>query len=243
MLDVTENVVSRLGFPLFFDGDSVLTASSNLSSAAIINMVAGATISGESSLTAVANIGAGGVAVLSGESDLTSAAIILVQGSTTLSGEATLTVVTRIVNLAASLVAGESDLTAVTTRIFFTEITLSSESDLTASGTLINLAVPRLLNGDLNLSAALYEPLNVLVLPTVEYTYTEDRLLRRYSITSGKSLIINGSTGTIQDFFSQDQTLEADYYFAGGHRYVLNPTEVAAVETAGFGDLITIETL
>jgi hypothetical protein len=243
MLDVTENVVSRLGFPLFYDGDSVLTASSNLSSDAIINIVVSATIFGESSLTAVANIGAGGVAVLSGESDLTSDAIILVQVSTSLSAEATLTVATKIVNLAASLVAGESDLTAVTTRIFFTEISLSSESNLTASGTLINLAVPRPLNGDLNLSAALFEPLNVLVLPTVEYTYTEDRLLRRYSITSGKSLIINGTAGTIQDFFSQDQTLEADYYFAGGHRYVLNPIEVAAVETAGFGDLITIETL
>ena len=243
MLDVTENVVSRLGFPLFFDGESSLAASSNLSSAAIINVVVEAVLASESDLTATANIGAGGVAVLSGESDLTSAAIILVQGSTTLSGEATLTVVTRIVNLAASLVAGSSDLTAVTTRIFFTDIALSGESNLTASGTLINIAVSRPLEGDLNLSAALYEPLNVLVLPTTEYTYTEDRLLRRYSITSGKSLIINGTTGFIQDFLSQDQTLEADYYFAGGHRYVLNDTEVAAVETAGFGDLITIETL
>jgi hypothetical protein len=243
MLDVTENVVSRLGFPLFYDGDSVLTASSNLSRDALILVVVEAVLSGESDLVAAANIGAGAVAVLSGESSLDSDAIILVQGSTTLSAEATLTVATNIINLAASLIAGESNLTAVTTRIFFTEIALSGESDLTASGTLINLAVPRLLSGDLNLSAALYEPLNVLVLPTTEYTYTEDVLLRRYTITSGKSLIINGTTGFIQDFLSQDQTLEADYYFAGGHRYVLNPTEVSAVETAGFGDLITIETL
>jgi hypothetical protein len=194
-------------------------------------------------LTAAANITAGAEVVLSGESDLTSDAIILVQTSTSLSAEANLTVSTNLVNLAVSLVAGSSSLTAVTTRIFFVDMSLSSESNLTASGTLINLVAPRPLEGDLNLSAALFEPLNVLVLPTVEYTYTEDKLLRRYSITSGKSLIINGTAGTIQDFFSQDQTLEADYYFAGGHRYVLDDTEVTAVETAGFGDLITIETL
>lgn len=243
MLDVTERVVSRLGSPLFYDGDSSLDASSDLSSVALIAVALGAAVSGESDLAAAANIGAGGEAAFSGESDLTSDAIILVQVSTTLSADATLAVVPVVVNLAVSLIAGESDLTAVTTRIFFTDIALSGESDLTASGTLINLAVPRPLDGDLNLSAALYEPLNVLVLPTVEYTYTEDVLLRRYTITSGKSLLITSGVGVIQDFPSQDETLAADYYFAGGHRYVLNDTEKAAVIAAGFGNLITIETL
>ena len=99
------------------------------------------------------------------------------------------------------------------------------------------------LTGTLNLSASLYEPLNVLVLPTTEYTYTEDRLLRRYSITSGISLIINGTTGVLVDFVSQEDTLTADYYFAGGHRHVLSPEEVTAVTNAGYANLITIETL
>jgi len=262
MLDIAEPIVRLLGVGLQFSGDSSMSAESDLVSSVTIVYVAGSLLSAESdlvsdgtalsspvSMSAESDLSASitvtlvGASSLSSESDLVSDVNIALALASSLSASFNLSVSTNIVALAASLSNGGSDLLSSIRIVYVADSTLTAESNLGANAELRFTLVPRALEGDLNLSAALYEPLNVLVLPTVEDTYTEDRLLRRYSITSGKSLIINGTAGTIQDFFSQDQTLDADYYFAGGHRYVLNPTEVAAVETAGFGDLITIETL
>jgi len=223
MFDITEGIVDGLGFPQFFDGAAAFTAASDMVSAANITALATSSLSASSAMS--------------------SSAVILVQGASALSAEVTLTITTTVVNAAASLVAGQSNMTATSSNLFFVDAELSASVDLSASEVLVRYLVPRTLTGTVTLSAALYEPLNVLVLPVVQYTYTEDRLLRRYSINSGQSLLINGTTGVIQDFVAQEDTLNADYYFAGGHRYVLDTAEVAAVTNSGHGDLITIETL
>jgi hypothetical protein len=87
----------------------------------------------------------------------------------------------------------------------------------------------------------MFQPLNILTLPTVEYNYSNDRLMRFYGINSGRSLIITGTTGTIVEFQTGTEIDAADYYYGGGRRHVLTDTEVTAVENAGFGDLISIE--
>jgi len=223
MLDISEEVVTRLGFPQILDGVADFSASLNMTSVSKATLLATSAMSGASGMTSTVTLGNVSASVMSAEVDMT--------------------VLTNISNAAASLVAGQSNMTATSSRIFFTELEMSAEANMTALVRSVIVTAPRPLSGAVNLSASLYEPLNVLDLPTVQYTYTEDRLLRRYSITSGKSLVINGTNGVIEDFVAQQDTLDADYYFAGGHRHVLSPEEVTAVTNAGYANLITIETL
>ena len=223
MLDVTEGVVFGLGFPQIVDGVADFSAASNMVSSANATLLATSALSGASGMTATVTIGNVSASVMSAQVDMV--------------------VVPNVVNAAAVLVAGTSNMTATSSNLFFTSVSLAAQAEMVASETMVRNLVPKALTGTANLSASLYEPLNVLVLPTTQYTYTEDRLLRRYSITSGISLIINGTTGVLVDFVAQEDTLTADYYFAGGHRYELTPTEVTAVTNAGYANLITIETL
>jgi len=223
MLDVTEGVVFGLGFPRIVDGVANFSAASNMVSSANATLLATSALSGASGMTATVTIGNVSASVMSAEVNMF--------------------LLSNVSNAAASLVAGQSNMTATSSRIFFTELEMSAEANMTALVRSVIVTAPRPLSGAVNLSASLYEPLNVLDLPTVQYTYTEDRLLRRYSITSGKSLVINGTNGVIEDFVAQQDTLDADYYFAGGHRHVLSPEEVTAVTNAGYANLITIETL
>ena len=223
MLDVTEGVVFGLGFPQIVDGVADFSAASNMVSSANVTLLATSALSGASGMTATVTIGNVSASVMSAQVDMV--------------------VVPNVVNAAAVLVAGTSNMTATSSNLFFTSVSLAAQAEMVASETMVRNLVPKALTGTANLSASLYEPLNVLVLPTTQYTYTEDRLLRRYSITSGISLIINGTTGVLVDFVAQEDTLTADYYFAGGHRYELTPTEVTAVTNAGYANLITIETL
>ena len=223
MYDVTEGVVFGLGFPQFLDGAAGLSASSDMASVANATLLATSALAGSSGMTATVTIGNVSASVMSAQVDMV--------------------VVPNVVNAAAALVAGTSNMTATSSNLVFADAALSAQAEMTASETLVRFLVPRVLTGTVSLSASLYEPLNVLALPTTQYTYTEDRLLRRYSITSGKSLLITGTVGVIEDFVAQSDTLDADYYFAGGHRYVLDTAEVAAVTNAGYSDLITIETL
>jgi len=223
MLDVTEGVVFGLGFPQIVDGVADFSAASNMVSSANVTLLATSALSGASGMTATVTIGNVSASVMSAQVDMV--------------------VVPNVVNAAAVLVAGTSNMTATSSNLFFTSVSLAAQAEMVASETMVRNLVPKALTGTANLSASLYEPLNVLVLPTTQYTYTEDRLLRRYSITSGISLIINGTTGVLVDFVAQEDTLTADYYFAGGHRYELTPTEVTAVTNAGYAYLITIETL
>lgn len=221
MFNIVKKTVSLLGFPQLLDGEF--------------------TGSGEGTLTSNANITALAVANLSGDTDLNSSLVVGVQASAAMSAEATLEVSTTIVNVAASIIVGTSELVATTTRLIFATVNLSGNLDISSTENLINFIDSRPLTGQSNLVATMFQPLNVLVLPTVEYQYSNDRLMRFYGIDSGQSLIITGTTGTIVEFQTGTEIEAADYYFGGGRRHVLNDAEVTAVTNAGFSELITIE--
>jgi hypothetical protein len=221
MFDITDPVVTLLGVPQILDGAYTGSGASNLSATA--------------GLTAFAQ------ANLSGNTDLNSAAVIGVQGAAVMTSEATLSVSETIVYLAASIVVGTSELVATSTRLFFLTMDLSGETDMLSDAIIVNITESRPLSGQSSLVATMFQPLNILTLPTVEYNYSNDRLMRFYGIDSGQSLIITGTTGTIVEFQTGTEIDAADYYFGGGRRHVLDDTEVTAVTNAGFGNLITIE--
>ena len=223
MLNVVKKTVSLLGFPQLLSGEYVG--------------------SGEGTLTSSADIAALAEADLSANTDLNSTAVLGVQGAAEMSATFALGVSEGIVDLAASIMVGTSNLVATLSLLHFGEAELDFESSLTADPVLVYIATTRPLSGQLTLSATMFEPLNILNLPVVEYVYTEDRLLKRYGINSGQSLTITGTSGKIVEYQTIDEIEDADYYYGGGRRHVLNDTEVAAVQNAGFGDLLTIENL
>lgn len=223
MLNVVKKTVSLLGFPQLLSGEYVG--------------------SGEGTLTSSADIAALAEADLSANTDLNSTAVLGVQGAAEMSATFALGVSEGIVDLAASIMVGTSNLVATLSLLHLGEAELDFESSLTADPVLVYIATTRPLSGQLTLSATMFEPLNILNLPVVEYVYTEDRLLKRYGINSGQSLTITGTSGKIVEYQTIDEIEDADYYYGGGRRHVLNDTEVAAVQNAGFGDLLTIENL
>ena len=223
MFNIVKKTVSLLGFPQLLSGE-----------------YAG---SGEGTLASSANITALAEADLSANTDLNSTAVLGVQGAAAMSATLTLAVSTTIVNVAASIVLGESSLVATSSVLYPGEAELNFQSSLTAGPVLVHITAARPLSGQLTLSATMFEPLNILNLPVVEYVYTEDRLLKRYGINSGQSLTITGTSGKIVEYQTIDEIEEADYYYGGGRRHVLDDTEVTAVQNAGFSDLLTIENL
>ena len=223
MFTIVKNIVSLLGFPQLLDGEF--------------------SGSGEGTLTSSANVTALVAADLSGDTALNSTLLVEVQGQAALSSTLTLEVSTTIVNLAASIVVGESNLVAVTSVLFPGASTLNFQSNLVSSAVLVNITESRPLSGQFELLATAFKPLNVLSLPIVEYVYTEDALLRRYGINSGQSLTITGTNGQIVEYATIEEIEDADYYYGGGRRHVLNDTEVTAVQNAGFSNLITTENL
>lgn len=241
MFDITDPVVSLLGIPQILDGAYTGSSDSNLSAAALIGVVVSSGLTADSNLVAAATVGIQAGAVLSSDTDLNSAAVIGVQGAVSMSSEVSLTVTETIVYAAASIVVGTSNLTATSTRLFFLEMDLTGESELTSTATIGNITTARPLSGQSSLTATMFEPLNILTLPTVEYNYSDDRLMKFYGIDSGQSLIITGTTGRIVEFQTGTEIEAADYYFGGGRRHVLDDAEVTAVTNAGFGNLITIE--
>jgi len=160
-----------------------------------------------------------------------------------MSATLTLEVSTTIVNLAASIVVGTSDLVATSSALYPAASTLDFQSNLEATAILLHTVEPRPLNGQSELSATVFVPLNILNLPIVEYVYTNDRLLRRYGINSGQSLTITGTTGQIVEYQTVEEIEDADYYYGGGRRHVLTNAEVTAVQNAGFSSLITTENI
>ena len=241
MFDITDPVVSLLGIPQILDGAYAGSSDSSLSASAIIAVLAETDLSSESNLSSTAILGASAEADLSGNTALNSSAVINVQVSASMSAETSLNVTETIVYAAASLVIGESNLVATSTRLFFLTMDITGESALTSTAAIGNITTPRPLSGQSSLTATMFEPLNILTLPTVEYNYSNDRLMKFYGIDSGQSLIITGTVGRIVEFQTGTEIEAADYYFGGGRRHVLTDAEVTAVENAGFGDLITIE--
>jgi len=137
--------------------------------------------------------------------------------------------------------SADTILTAETSNLVEASSSLNFESSLESNAHIVHITTSRPLNGQSSLTATMFQPLNILNLPVVEYVYTDDRLLKRYGINSGQSLTITGTVGRIVEYQTGTEIEEADYYYGGGRRHVLTDTEVAAVENAGFGDLISIE--
>lgn len=222
MFDITDPVVNILGSPQLVDGEYAGSSESNLSVSA--------------------NITAFAEAVLSANTALVSAAVIRVQVAAVMTSNASLSVTANVVWLSSSMSAGSSDLTATGIIGYVASgQPMFASSDLLSSGSIIKEIIARPLTGQSDLVATMFQPLNILVLPTVEYNYSDDRLMKFYGIDSGQSLIITGTTGTIVEFQTGTEIEAADYYFGGGRRHVLDDTEVTAVTNAGFGNLITIE--
>ena len=241
MFNITDPVVTLLGIPLIFDGEYSGSGVSDVSADAVVVVVVESVLSSNTNLDSSAIIVMQAEADLSSNTDLVSAAVLGVQGTAAMSAVASLEVSTTIVNVAASIVVGTSELVATSTRLVFVTIDLSAELDVSSRENLVNFVESRPLSGQSNLVATMFQPLNVLVLPTVEYQYSNDRLMKFYGIDSGQSLIITGTTGTIVEFQTGTEIDAADYYFGGGRRHVLDDAEVTAVTNAGFSELITIE--
>lgn len=241
MFDITDPVVTLLGVPQILDGAYAGSSDLNLSAAALIGVALSSDLNADTDFNSTMLLVAQGNAVLSGDTDLNSAAVIGVQGAVSMSSEVSLTVTETIVYAAASLVVGTSNLVATSTRLFFLTMDFTGESELTSTAAVGNITTVRPLSGQSSLTATMFQPLNILNLPVVEYEYTGDRLLKFYGIDSGQSLIITGTVGKIVEFQTGTEIDAADYYFGGGRRHVLTDAEVTAVENAGFGDLISIE--
>lgn len=224
MFDISDPIVQLLGLPQLLDG--------------------AADVSGESDLVAAASITAFVESSLSAESDLTADGVGVLFASSSMSAQSDLTVDVNIVAAAASIIVGSSNLVATSTRVLFVVPRIMRGRSTGTFTALVGHPVQaRPLVASSSLTATIYTQPRVLVLPTVLYTYTDNILLKRYGIENGRSLLITASEGVIGDFFAQDQIREADFYFGGGRRHELNPTEEAAVIAAGYGDLIVTEFL
>ena len=76
--------------------------------------------------------------------------------------------------------------------------------------------------------------------PTVDETPGGfGRLMWRYRIARGDSLLVNGTAVTRLRTPGVDQCLEADYYYLGGHIYNITEVEKTILTNAGYGALIT----
>ena len=243
MFNITDPVVTLLGIPLIFDGEYSGSSVSDVSADAIVVVVVESVLSSNTNLDSSAIIVMQANANLSSDTDLVSAAVLGVQGTAAMSAVVSLEVSTTIVNVAASIVVGESNLVAITSVLFPGASTLNFQSNLVSSAILVSTLESRPLIGQVELSATIFVPLQVLNLPIVEYVYTEDALLRRYGVNSGQSLTITGINGQIVEYATIEEIEDADYYYGGGRRHVLNDTEVTAVQNAGFSNLITTENL
>jgi len=65
------------------------------------------------------------------------------------------------------------------------------------------------------------------------------RLMWRFRIARGDTLLVNGTAVTRVRTPGVDQTLEADYYYLGGHIYNITPVEATILTNAGYGAYIT----
>ena len=62
---------------------------------------------------------------------------------------------------------------------------------------------------------------------------------RLTDIPRGITLIVNGSTVTAVQTPYQDDLESADYYFLGGHNYVITDQQAAVLIAAGYSECLT----
>lgn len=224
MFDISEPIVQLLGVGLTVSASASMSAESDSSSSALLTAAAAAALSAESDVTA------NGYAVLF--------------GSSALSAQSSLSVTTKLVLAAASINVGSSDLEAESTRLQFATARIIDLEVVGGFTALVGHPVQaRPLVASSALTATIYTNPRLLILPTVEYAYTDNVLLERYPIDNGQALLITNGVGELSDFTAQQLIADADYYFPGGRRVELNPTEEAAVVAAGYGEYIVTEFL
>jgi len=204
---------------------------------------------------------ASGVASLAFESDVTANVTQIHVTSISMSAESSLNTSVVRVTSAVTLVVGTSDMSVTGTRVRLADTALQGASSLTAVGKLrffgaadlsadleltnptsvrVVIASTVSMSAGSNMPTVDSQPIYRLILPTKRYGYSNDRLFGRYTLDSGVSLLITGSTGEEAEYVTQNEIKDADYYFAGGHQYQLNQTEYDAVTTAGFEDLVEV---
>ncbi len=59
-------------------------------------------------------------------------------------------------------------------------------------------------------------------------------------IPRGISLLVTGSTVVENQYPSQDDLANVDYYFLGGHVYTVSNEQAAVLIAAGYGDYLTL---
>jgi hypothetical protein len=65
------------------------------------------------------------------------------------------------------------------------------------------------------------------------------RLFYRYRITRGDTLLVYGTSVVRTRTPGVQETLDADYYYLGGHEYYLSNNEYTILTNAGYGAYIT----
>jgi hypothetical protein len=244
LFDITEPTVQLLGVGLTVSASATMSADSDSSANLFLVAVVDSSLSGESDLVSAAGLNALAAAALSGESSLSATGYEVLYASSSMSVQSSLSVTSKVIAAAASIVIGASDLQATSTRLQFAQARIIDLEVVGGFTALVNHPLqPRPLVASSALTATIYTNPRLLVLPTVEYAFTENVLLERYPIDNGRSLLITSGVGQLGDFFAQEQIRLADYYFGGGRRHELTPEQEAAVVAAGYGDLIVTEYL
>ena len=76
--------------------------------------------------------------------------------------------------------------------------------------------------------------------PTVKETPAGfGRLFWRYPIHRADTILVYGTAVQQVRTPGVDQTLEADYYYLGGHEYIISETEKTILTNAGYSAYIT----
>lgn len=243
---------------------SVLTAESDGAAAAVIGYVAAVALDADSGVTADATHVIAVATALAADSQVTVAASLtafadaaasfesalaadgfgVLVASVSMSASCTLTTLAGIVNGAAALANGGSNLVANGVRV---QLAVANPMPLSVDGSFACFVshplAGRPFAAGSDLEATMYMNPRLLVLPTVEFAFSTNVLLRRYPIDNGRALLITDGVGELVDFPAQREIRLADYYFPGGRRIELTADEEAAVVAAGFGDLIVTEFL
>lgn len=261
MFDITSGVVSLLGIPQQFSGDAGLTAESELTAAGTAVRVASASLTAESDLTAAAIQVHASSASLTAESDLTATGIYVGVAQAALTAESSLTADATLVQPGASIIIGTSDLVATGTRVALGTVSMSAESDLTANGTLVvagaqsalsaesdlvstgTIVIPdaaSVMGAELTLGPLEALPIYRLIQQVYEQVYTDNILMSRYGIDTGKTILIKDNIVTVTDYVYQTEFEDADYAYQGGRWYQLSQEEYEAFVNAGRPDLVEV---
>ena len=114
---------------------------------------------------------------------------------------------------------------------------------ITSSATLVGSA-GFILDADAEVMSASLEvytsvnPVYRLVLPTGSSVFTSHHFFKRFPVTTGISLLIEGGVGRLTEYPSHTELRASDAFFLGGYMHQITPAERALIVSAGFGDLI-----